>query len=247
VAKITVVLVALFASAGAATAAPPRLDELPAAPKAAAAPPSLACPHGATKCLGYTDFLGWAGRDVSTFWQKEFNRTKIRWVRARQVAVPPGRSHRTTCSGVPLITATTGPLYCPIDGEGTVFLPLVAIKNLVFPRAPSFRGHAFAISYVVAHEWAHHVQRLLDLLNGRSSIDIELQADCLAGVWGYSAWARNVVSQADIRTTLDLATLIGDDPGVPADAANAHGTGQQRVAAFLAGYKTGRPQQCVKW
>jgi len=144
-----------------------------------------------------------------------------------------------------VVTTYKGPFYCSVDGAaGAIFLPLLGIQSIIFPADQNYVRHAFAVSYVVAHEWAHHVQQLLGLLRGRPSIRIELQADCLAGVWGFTAWARNLVSYADINRTLQVANLVGDAPGTPAGA-GTHGTGPQRVSAFLAGYNSGNPDACA--
>lgn len=231
-------------SALAATPRPP-LTRLPRAARAPATARTLACPAGPTRCKTYAAFLTWAGSDVRQFWAEEFTTAGIHWRPAGQVSVPRGSTSHTRCNGGILVTAQKGPFYCAIDGAaGKIFLPLVGIQALIFPGYPSYVPHAFAVSYVVAHEWAHHVQQLLGLLHGRHSIRIELQADCLAGVWGHTAWARNLVSNADIDRTLRLANLIGDVPGTPAGA-GTHGTGQQRVSAFLAGYNSGSPAACA--
>jgi predicted metalloprotease len=138
------------------------------------------------------------------------------------------------------VTTRTGPFYCPAGR--TIFMPLLAIRALIFPTSTNYVPHAFAISYVAAHEWAHHVQSLLGLLQGRSSVSIELQADCFAGVWGFTAWARHLVNQADILHTMAVANSIGDPPGMPP---TSHGTGQQRTRAFLAGFTSGDPSACL--
>ena len=141
------------------------------------------------------------------------------------------------------MTAGDGPFYCAVDGRGTIYLPLLGIESLVFPRG-SFRDRDFALSYVVAHEWAHHVQRLLGMFSrGWPSKRIELQADCLAGVWAYSVWYRNLLEPGDVEEAVALADLVGDPPGVPAGR-DAHGTGAQRKKAFLVGYRTGNPSKC---
>jgi uncharacterized protein len=241
--------VAVLVLAGQAAGAPSnRLSELPRAPKQQA-PPSLACPTGAKHCLSYAGFIAWAGRDVSVFWDREFATARFRWTATRQVEVGPSQRASTRCTSLSnTVTSTTGPFYCSADGRfGTVFLPLLAIEHLVFPHHSTYKQHAFALSYVVAHEWAHHVQQLLGLLAGRPSLLTELQADCLAGVWGSSVYTRGLIGQADMDKTLELATLIGDAPGTPADAPTAHGTGAQRVASFLSGFRSGRPGTCGTW
>jgi predicted metalloprotease len=141
------------------------------------------------------------------------------------------------------VKSSDGPFYCAADQGGTVFLPLVGIKRLVFPGS-TFRKYDFALSYVVAHEWGHHVQSRLKLFAGKTSVQIELQADCLAGVWAYSVWARQLLEPGDIEEAVSLAALVGDAPGTSPNNADAHGSSKQRVNAFKRGYRSGRAGVC---
>lgn len=95
----------------------------------------------------------------------------------------------------------------------------------------------------LAHEWGHVVQAMgpgIDVEEaGGLSIDVELQADCLAG-----AWAGDVMDDEQVETMVLRQRESGDEPGVPIDDVDAHGTGDERVAAFLHGV-TGGPAACV--
>jgi hypothetical protein len=153
-----------------------------------------------------------------------------------------------------------GPFFCPLDRK--VYLDL-DFFDLLSQRlgAPG----DFAQAYVVAHEVGHHVQTLLgiteraDQLRQRStradsnaiSVRIELQADCLAGVWAHhSQQAKHWLEAGDIEEALNAASRIGDDvlqrrsQGTVVPDTFTHGTGAQRVAWFRRGWESGTLQQC---
>ena len=134
-----------------------------------------------------------------------------------------------------------GPTYCESDGAGSIYLPTVTTKRIVFENAPDFpirdyRTHDFAFSVIVAHEWGHHVQKQLGRRDAafrltRPSIRVELQADCLAGVWAYSTWRRALLDRTDIPEALAVASSAGDRPGVaPGDRLRPR---HRRAAAHL--------------
>jgi hypothetical protein len=123
---------------------------------------------------------------------------------------------------------------------------------LVFEGAPDyrlrdFRERDFAFSLIVAHEWAHHVQKLLGLYQKNPptpTIRLELQADCLAGVWAFSAWERSLLEKGDIQEGLRIASYVGDLPGTPPGDPDAHGTPKQRMLWFMRGYVGGNGSSC---
>lgn len=118
-------------------------------------------------------------------------------------------------------------------------------------------------AYIVAHEVGHHVQRLagvashVDALNRKDpggentrSVKVELQADCLAGVWGHSAFPRSRFSIDDLYDALSTAHVIGDDylheaaGKIPDATLFTHGSSEQRKSWLLTGYKSGSPKAC---
>ncbi|MBE2245450.1 MAG: neutral zinc metallopeptidase [Burkholderiaceae bacterium] len=153
-----------------------------------------------------------------------------------------------------------GPFYCPADRK--VYL------DLDFYEVMKSRLGApgdFAQAYVIAHEVGHHVQNLMgvtdkvDSMRGRVSeaqqnalsVRLELQADCLAGVWAHHADAtRQILEQGDVDEALNAASQIGDDAlqrksqGTVVPESFTHGTSAQRVAWFKRGLQTGSVQQC---
>jgi predicted metalloprotease len=163
------------------------------------------------------------------------------------VTVEHGKFAHSKCVG--LVTGSTGPFYCARDRPTKVFLPADSIQALVL-RSHSWRRWRkkdFAIAYLVAHEWGHHLQDVLGILRNShlKSIQIELQADCLAGVWSHSTWARGLLQPGDIPEAIKLAHLAGDAPGTPKNDPQAHGSPQQRAAWFMRGYKSGKAARCI--
>jgi predicted metalloprotease len=153
-----------------------------------------------------------------------------------------------------------GPFYCPRDNK--VYI------DLQFYRDLQDRFHApgeFAQAYVIAHEIGHHVQNLLGISDkvhamqqgadkataNSLSVQLELQADCLAGIWGYHAdRSRNIVESGDIETALRAASSIGDDriqkqsQGYIVPESFTHGSSEQRVRWFRRGIESGDFAQC---
>lgn len=148
--------------------------------------------------------------------------------------------------------AATGPFYCPADR--TVYIDLSFFRQL---QAMGARGD-FPIAYVLAHEVAHHVQNVEGLLSrSRSnamSVQTELQADCLAGVWAHhaaGAGGRIELDEADIEEGISAAAAVGDDAiqsragGAVRPESFTHGSSRQRVDAFLGGYQSGDYAVCL--
>ena len=146
-------------------------------------------------------------------------------------------------------SAAVGPFYCP--GDHKLYLDLSFFREL----AQRFGAPGdFAQAYVIAHEVGHHVQNLVGVLqNGggnAQSVKQELQADCLAGVWGHSAAARNVLEPGDVDEGLRAASAIGDDT-LQRQAGRrvmpesfTHGSSADRVAAFKRGLDGGDLRSC---
>ncbi|HEY3836058.1 MAG TPA: neutral zinc metallopeptidase, partial [Bryobacteraceae bacterium] len=163
-----------------------------------------------------------------------------------------------TRSGCGEAETETGPFYCPSDQK--VYLDLGFFQEL----ASRFGAPGqFAQAYVIAHEIGHHVQKLTGLEakfrqaqeeNPRQanqiSVQLELQADCLAGVWGNSTEQRKIVDQADVKAGLAAAASVGDDrlqkaaQGYVSPEKFTHGTSAQRVAAFQKGLESGQVSAC---
>jgi len=156
--------------------------------------------------------------------------------------------------------AAMGPFYCP--GDQKVYIDLSfydQLKNQL--GAPG----DFAQAYVIAHEVGHHVQHLLGISGqveqmrgrvsqvayNRLSVKLELQADCLAGVWAHHAdQQRQILEQGDIEEAMNAAAKIGDDAlqraqtGQVVPDSFTHGTSAQRQRWFRTGLQSGSVQAC---
>jgi len=153
-----------------------------------------------------------------------------------------------------------GPFYCP--GDQKVYIDLQFFDELKTRfKAPG----EFAQAYVIAHEVGHHVQNLLGIseqvqrarqrvgeAEGNAlSVRLELQADCLAGVWGKRTdTMKNVLEPGDLEAALNAASAIGDDrlqqqaQGRIVPESFTHGSSAQRVRWFKRGFESGDMNQC---
>ena len=154
--------------------------------------------------------------------------------------------------------SATGPFYCPPDQR--VYIDLGFYQEL---RQRFGAPGDFAQAYVLAHELGHHVQQLMGTdrrvreaqrqnpsLANELSVRLELQADCYAGVWGYSASRRGHLETGDVEEGLAAAAAIGDDrlqrmsgTRVAPDMFT-HGSSAQRVEWFRRGLQSGDPAAC---
>jgi len=156
--------------------------------------------------------------------------------------------------------AAMGPFYCP--GDERVYIDLAFYETM---RSRLGAPGDFAQAYVIAHEVGHHVQHLLGITGkieqmraragqaegNQLSVRLELQADCLAGVWAHHAErARQILEQGDVEEALNAASQIGDDAlqrrsqGTVVPESFTHGTSAQRVGWFKRGLQAGSVQQC---
>jgi len=159
-----------------------------------------------------------------------------------------------------MASAAVGPFYCP--GDEKVYIDLSFYDDL---KTRFGAPGDFAQAYVIAHEVGHHVQNLLGITGqveklrrtmsataaNALSVRVELQADCLAGVWAnHAEESHDLVENGDIDEALKAATAIGDDTlqreagrRVTPDSFT-HGTSAQRVKWFKTGYQSGTPSMC---
>jgi hypothetical protein len=163
-----------------------------------------------------------------------------------------------TDSGCGNAQSATGPFYCPEDEHVYIDLSFFDELNRRF-GAPG----QFAQAYVLAHELGHHVQKLtgiegkvrrLQENNSREvnplSVKLELQADCFAGIWAHSTQQRGLLEKGDVESALGAAAAVGDDRlqkmsnGHVSPESFTHGTSDQRMHWFNAGFSTGTITAC---
>jgi predicted metalloprotease len=145
-------------------------------------------------------------------------------------------------------TSAVGPFYCPADQKLYIDPSFYDVMEKRL-RAPG----DFAQAYVIAHEVGHHVQNLLGSTrlqrqgetSNQTSVRVELQADCLAGVWGRSARSALEITDDDLGEALNAAHAIGDDTLGHADERQfTHGSSEQRKRRFRRGFESGDARQC---
>jgi uncharacterized protein len=163
-----------------------------------------------------------------------------------------------TQSGCGSAESATGPFYCPEDEK--VYIDLGFYDEL--KRRFGAPGE-FAQAYVLAHEVGHHVQKLLGIeakvrrlqeQNPRQqnplSVRLELQADCLAGVWAHSTQQRGLLESGDVESALGAAAAVGDDrlqkmaTGHVSPETFTHGSSRQRMHWFRMGLDNGTIAAC---
>ena len=162
---------------------------------------------------------------------------------------------QTGCGGA---TSAVGPFYCPADA--TVYIDLDFYDQLRSDFGAS--GGPFAEAYVIAHEYGHHVENLLGVLERAqdgttgptsSAVRVELMADCLAGMWAEAAERTEVIedlTETDIRDGLDAAAAVGDDriqervQGRVDPESWTHGSADQRQRWFMVGYREASLDAC---
>ena len=161
-------------------------------------------------------------------------------------------------SGCGRAKTATGPFYCPEDEK--VYLDLAFFAEL---RDKFGASGQFAQAYVIAHEFGHHVQKILGIeqkvrtLQERDtreanplSVRLKLQADCFAGVWANTTERRNLVHSSEVDAALRAAAAVGDDRlqrmarGFVSPETFTHGTSAQRVEWFRRGLDSGRAGAC---
>ena len=164
---------------------------------------------------------------------------------------------RSGCGGA---QAAMGPFYCPVDKK--VYLDTSFFRDM---QQKYGGGGDFAYAYVVAHEVGHHVQDLLGILDKADnykqrssqaqanavSVRVELQADCLAGVWAANANQKwQILQQGDVEKAIATAQAIGDDRlqtsarGYAVPDSFTHGSSAQRAKWLMAGLKSGQISSC---
>jgi predicted metalloprotease len=198
-------------------------------------------------------FVSFVFDDAQRTWREMFARQGKDYRNAKLVLF-----RNSVDSACGLASSATGPFYCPREEKVYIDLGFYnELKNRF--GAPG----DFAQAYVLAHEIGHHVQNLLGIdrqvrqtqnsnprVRNQMSVRLELQADCLAGVWGHSTAQRNILESGDVDEGLAAAAAVGDDrlqsatSGRVSPDSFTHGTSAQRSQWFLAGFTAGSITHC---
>jgi uncharacterized protein len=199
------------------------------------------------------DFVSFVLDDAQGFWRQQFEAAGKPYQRAKLVLF-----RNQVSSGCGLASSATGPFYCPLDQKFYVDLGFFDELTRRF-AAPG----DFAQAYVLTHEIGHHVQQQLGIEQdvrrqsqdnpgeaNELSVRLELQADCLAGVWARSTYDRGILESGDLQEGLTAASAVGDDR-IQAQAQGridpesfTHGTAEQRAHWLQTGFDSGRLEAC---
>jgi predicted metalloprotease len=220
-------------------------------------PPTQQAPSPSASPRGHDDlrdFVATVLADTEDTWRALFSRMGREYRDPRLVLF--NGAVQSACG---IAGAATGPFYCPQDQK--VYLDLDFFRAL----RERFRAPGdFAQAYVIAHEVGHHVQKQLGISDrvmaerrgggsqaNAASVRLELQADCLAGIWAHHAErTRHILEAGDVDEALNAAAAIGDDrlqrqtQGRVAPETFTHGTSKQRVQWFTRGIESGDLRRC---
>lgn len=200
------------------------------------------------------DFVTFVLNDAQAVWQQVLPRSAgQQYQDARLVLFAD-----TVESGCGYAQAAMGPFYCPMDQK--VYIDLGFYQEL---KSRFGAPGDFAQAYVLAHEVGHHVQNILGIAeqvhaarqNNPSqanalSVRMELQADCLAGIWAQTTQRRELLDAGDVEEGINAAAAVGDDriqkqsTGYVNPEGWTHGSAKQRVAWFMQGYQSGDIKSC---
>jgi hypothetical protein len=198
-------------------------------------------------------FVSFVLDDAQKTWTEEFAKEGQQYPKAKLVIFTD--SVRSGCGGA---SAAMGPFYCPADNR--VYIDLGFYNEL---KNRFGADGDFAQAYVIAHEIGHHIQNVTGISGqvrqkqesspgqaNELSVMLELQADCLAGVWGHSTNQRQILEKGDVEEALNAAAAIGDDriqrqagSGVNPETWT-HGSSEQRVFWFRRGLESGNVDSC---
>ena len=191
---------------------------------------------------------------IQAFWTDEFARNGMEYIPAETVLF--SGATQAACG---YASGASGPFYCPRDQM--VYLDLDFFQTLLSRFGA--QGGPFAEAYVLSHEYGHHVQNLVGILDtsggpratGPQSMTVftELQADCLAGVWVHHATETGYLeplTSEEIAQSLDAAASVGDDriqsqtQGYVSPEKWTHGSSEQRHLALEDGLQSGDIATC---
>jgi uncharacterized protein len=199
------------------------------------------------------DLVSFVLDDTQKTWTQIFASRNLQYRHAKLVLF---RDQIDSACG--MAESATGPFYCPEDEKVYIDLGFYDELKQRF-GAPG----EFAQAYVIAHEIGHHVQKQLGIegkvmrlqqqdpsSRNALSVRLELQADCMAGIWGHSTDQRDILEQGEVQQGLNAAAAVGDDrlqrmsTGRVNPDSFTHGSSAQRTQWFESGFKSGNLDSC---
>ncbi|MEO8289563.1 MAG: neutral zinc metallopeptidase [Gaiellaceae bacterium] len=247
---LVVVLIILFSSGALGGGGNSGGIDVPGLPSPSAQPGTATGTPSEERLVDFVDFVA---EDVQDSWVQAFRESSQPYERTKVVIFENG-----TNTGCGAASSETGPFYCPANRK--VYLDLAFFRDL---RDRFGAPGDFAQAYVIAHEFGHHIQNVVGISDqvrqtqqenpdqaNELSIKLELQADCLAGVWAQSAADEGILEPGDLQEGLVAAEAVGDDR-IQKDATGridreswTHGSSQQRMTWFRRGFDSGDTQAC---
>ena len=222
------------------------LDDLRQSVPAASRP--LPASAGRTQESEVAAYLDDVIRNIDGYWTTTLTRSGLQEPRVGFRVVNQGERVGTGCR---VVADDSAAFYCTSDD--TIYVAERLASDLWqgisndFPGQQAGYGRAvgdFGLAYVVAHEYAHNVQNELGFysLHPRGGVmPFELQADCMAGLWGNSVYRAGKIKPGDVEEAMNTALAAGDFDYYNE---NHHGTPQERRDAWLLGFETGEPRRC---
>ncbi len=197
------------------------------------------------------DLINFVLDDVQEFWADEFARAGESYPLGRVVIF----EDQVSTGGCGSASSNVGPFYCPADSTSYIDI------QFMFRLQQQLGAEGdFAQAYILAHEIGHHVQNVVgtntavrNAQRGASQAEsnglqvrMELQADCLAGMWARSAEAKGILEDGDLQEGVRAAGAVGDDAitGSTNQENFTHGSSQQRIDWFTRGYSSGTYDSC---
>jgi len=180
------------------------------------------------------DYMGNVLGNIDRYWRRTFAAADLPRPRVRHTFIDPGTSVPTACESSADDQAA---FYCP--GDDTIYLGESLSRDIIQGIGD------FGVAYVIAHEYAHNVQQELGWFESGLAVTtvapFELQADCMAGAWGYAVYQEGKLDEGDVEEAVNTAFAVGDF-----DLTNPqhHGTPNERAEAWASGYGSGDPSSC---
>jgi uncharacterized protein len=188
-------------------------------------------------------FLTTVVQNVDAYWRETLRENGVTEPSVFYFWVPPGREAESECGPA----GDDAAFYCPADD--TIYVSQRFAADLwdgvlQLPGGARAAGD-FGVAYVVAHEYAHNLQAefgVFEQFRGATVRPLELQADCFAGAWGNSVYRQGLLEEGDVEEAIGTALAVGD---FDTNNAQHHGTPEERRAAWLQGFESGRPSDCT--